>query len=121
MARKCLKLSHYSNMLLHLILYSVFWELAFAFLSYPESRLAESSEKPTSAAPNVQQVIRLHSGVIASVVVVTVAAIAAAVFIIRKYCCLKSNATYRYSELREIEEQNAAREVDDDSDEDLLD
>ncbi|KAK7145121.1 hypothetical protein R3I94_011275 [Phoxinus phoxinus] len=119
MARKCLKVSHYSNMLLNLILYSVFWELAFAFTSYRDSRQAESSEKPTSA-PTVQQVIRLHSGVIASVVVVTVAAIAAAVFIIRKYCCLKSNATYRYSELQEIEEQNAAREVDDDSDEDLL-
>jgi len=56
MARKCLKLRHYSNMLLNLILYSVFGELAFAFPSYRESRLAESSEKPTSAAPNVQQV-----------------------------------------------------------------
>lgn len=107
-------------MLLNLILYSVFWELVFAFPSYRESRQSESLEKSTSA-PNNQQVIRLHIGVIASVVIVIVAAIAAAFFIIRKYCCLKSNATYRYSELQQMEEQNAAREVDDDSDEDLLD
>jgi len=33
------------------------------------------------------------------------------------YMFFFSNATYRYSELREIEEQNAAREADDDSDE----
>lgn len=121
---------------------------------------------------------------IASVVIVILAATAAAVFIIRKYCCLKryrdmqhcvlhetvqpnlsipspkhfsiiytkvnnkrtispytwqlnlnkmsnlvfiyntynlyfffSNATYRYSELQQMEEQNAAREVEEDSDE----
>lgn len=106
-------------MLLNLILYCGFWELAFAFPSYRQSRQLESLEKPTSA-PNDQQVVRLHSGVIVSVVVVTVGATAAAVFIVRKYCCLKSNATYRYSELREMEEQNAVREEADDSDEDLL-
>lgn len=103
-------------MLLNVILYSIFNE--FAFASYRESRRSESLEKLTSA-PNVQQV-RLHFGVIASVVIVIVAAIAAAVFIIRKYCCLQSNATYRYSELRQMQEQNADREEENDSDEDLL-
>ncbi|KAK2889486.1 hypothetical protein Q8A67_014861 [Cirrhinus molitorella] len=119
MARKSFKLSHYSNMLLSLILHSIFCEYAFAFSSYRESRQSESLEKPTSA-PNDQQVVRLHSGVIASVVIVIAGAAAAAVFIIRKYCCQLSNVTYRYSELRQMEEQNAAREEDDDSDEDLL-
>lgn len=119
MARKSFKLSQYSNMLLNVILYSIFNEFAFAFPSYRESRQSESLEKLTSA-PNVQQVARLHFGVIASVVIVIVAAIAAAVFIIRKYCCLQSNVTYRYSELRQMEEQNAAREEENDSDEDLL-
>lgn len=112
MARKSFKLSQYSNMLLNVILYSIFNEFAFAFPSYRESRQSESLEKLTSA-PDVQQVrcrlscvslfsislhtlyprsvvsqvARLHFGVIASVVIVIVAAIAAAVFIIRKYCC----------------------------------
>lgn len=56
MARKSLKFSHYSKMLLNLILHSVFWEFAFAFSTRRESRQSESSEKPTSAAPNDQQV-----------------------------------------------------------------
>lgn len=55
MARKSFKLSQYSNMLLNVILYSIFNEFAFAFPSYRESRQSESLEKLTSA-PNVQQV-----------------------------------------------------------------
>lgn len=106
-------------MLLNVILFSIFNAFAFAFPSYRDSRQAESLEKPTSAI-NVQQGARLHFAVIASVVIVIVAAAAAAVFIIRKYCCPQSNITYRYSELRQMEAQNAAREEDNDSDEDLL-
>lgn len=119
MARKSLKFSHYSKMLLNLILYSVFWEFVFAFSTRRDSRQSGSSEKPTSAAPNDQQVVRLHSGVIASVVVVVIGATAAAFFIIRKYCFPQSNATYRYSELQQMEEHNTAIDQED-SDEDLL-
>lgn len=55
MARKSFELSQYSNMLLNVILYSIFNEFAFAFPSYRESRQSGSLEKLTSA-PNVQQV-----------------------------------------------------------------
>ncbi|XP_056606180.1 uncharacterized protein C3orf67 homolog isoform X2 [Triplophysa dalaica] len=95
-------------------------ELAIALPSsgHSESRQSRSSEKPSTD----QQAVRLHPGVIASVVFVVVAAVVAAVFIVRRYCCTQSDATYRYSELRHQEEQNAATaaEEDSDSDEDLL-
>lgn len=55
MAIKSFKLSHSSNMLLNVILFSIFNAFAFAFPSYRDSRQAESLEKPTSAI-NVQQV-----------------------------------------------------------------
>lgn len=72
----------------------------------------------------------LHPGIIASVILVSVAAIFAAVLIIRKYCFPVNEATYRYSVLRGMEEQGSAvAEADGDrgpsaveieSDEDLL-
>ncbi|CAJ1050648.1 sortilin-like [Xyrichtys novacula] len=72
--------------------------------------------------------LRLHPGIIASVVFVSVAAIVAAVLIIRKYCFPVNEATYRYSVLRRLEEQGSAVTEDDrgpdtvgeESDEDLL-
>ncbi|TRY65044.1 hypothetical protein DNTS_018547 [Danionella cerebrum] len=67
----------------------------------------------------IYSIVRLHSGVIASVVVVVIGATVAAVLIIRRYCCPLSNVTYRYSDLQQMEEQNTAIEQED-SDEDLL-
>ncbi|KAL3058733.1 hypothetical protein OYC64_010808 [Pagothenia borchgrevinki] len=72
---------------------------------------------------------RIHPGVIASVVFVSVAAILAALLIIRKYCYPVNEASYRYSTLRGMEEQGSAMTeggdtgpctVGDESDEDLL-
>ncbi|KAI4902105.1 hypothetical protein NFI96_013184 [Prochilodus magdalenae] len=79
-------------------------------------RSFRSVTDPTAVPPEV----RLHPGVVVSVVIVTVAAIAAAAFIIRKYCFPQSDATYRYSVLRQMEEHSAASREEDDSDEDLL-
>ncbi|KAM4613753.1 protein CFAP20DC [Polymixia lowei] len=72
--------------------------------------------------------LRLHPGIIASVIFVTLSAIAAAVLIIKKYCFPLNEATYRYSLLRHLEEQGPAEEdndqgpctVGEESDEDLL-
>ncbi|KAG7472482.1 hypothetical protein MATL_G00109370 [Megalops atlanticus] len=85
-------------------------------------RVNSSSEPP----PQTAQQERLHPGVIAAVVVVSLLAIVAAGFIIRKYCFVRSEATYRYSALRMMEEQatedsNTDHELDrEESDEDLL-
>ncbi|XP_031613468.1 uncharacterized protein LOC116334239 isoform X2 [Oreochromis aureus] len=69
--------------------------------------------------------LRLHPGIIASVILVSAAAVAAAVLIIRKYCF-----PVKYSVLRQMEEGYSAaaeedgdrrsRTVGEDSDEDLL-
>lgn len=72
--------------------------------------------------------LRLHPGIIASVILVCVAAIVAAVLIIRKYCFPVNEATYRYSVLRRLEEQGSAGTegdggpdtVGEESDEDML-
>lgn len=119
MAGKSSMLNHFPNIFLTMIIYTVLEDIVIAFPSstYIESRQSRSAEKPTSTD---QQTGRLHSAVIVSVVIVIAVAVAAAVLIIRKYCCPQSNVTYRYSDLRQMEEQNAAAEVDDDSDEDLL-
>ncbi|KAJ8369768.1 hypothetical protein SKAU_G00097960 [Synaphobranchus kaupii] len=71
---------------------------------------------------------RIHPGVIAAVVFVSLIAIVAAIFIIRKYCFHHSEATYRYSVLRGMEEDGTADldsdtdlgPVREDSDEDML-
>ncbi|KAM7006185.1 protein CFAP20DC [Tautogolabrus adspersus] len=52
--------------------------------------------------------LRLHPGIIAPVIFVCVAAIVAAVLIIRKYCFPVNEATYRYSVLMRLEEQGSA-------------
>lgn len=59
---------------------------------------------------------RLHTGVIVSVIFVTLSAIVAAVFIIKKYCFPRSEATYRYSVLKGMEDQGLAITDDDDKD-----
>ncbi|KAA8593394.1 hypothetical protein FQN60_009510 [Etheostoma spectabile] len=74
--------------------------------------------------------LRLHPGIIASVVFVSVAAIVAALLMIRKYCFPVNETTYRYSQLKRMEDQGSAvtegeggREsctVGEESDEDLL-
>ncbi|KAM4587296.1 protein CFAP20DC [Odontesthes bonariensis] len=74
--------------------------------------------------------LRLHPGIIASVIFVSMAAVAAAVLIIRKYCFPVNEATYRYSVLRRTEDQQSAVTEEDgdrgpgtvgeESDEDLL-
>lgn len=74
--------------------------------------------------------LRLHPGIIASVIFVSVAAVVAAVLIIRKYCFPVNEATYRYSVLRRMEVQGSAVTEEDgdrgpctvgeESDEDLL-
>ncbi|GAA6221911.1 sortilin-like [Lates japonicus] len=74
--------------------------------------------------------LRLHPGIIASVIFVSVVAIAAAVLIIRKYCFPVNEATYRYSLLRRMEDQGSTVTDEDgdrgpctvgeESDEDLL-
>lgn len=74
---------------------------------------------------------RIHLGVIASVILVSLAAIIAAVLIIRKYCFPRSEVSYRYSVLRRMEDQGSAgaeevaekvpHTVEAESDEDLLD
>ncbi|XP_029907890.1 sortilin-like [Myripristis murdjan] len=73
---------------------------------------------------------RLHPGVIVSVIFVTLAAIVAAILIIKKYCFPVNEATYRYSLLKRLEDQGSVvTEEDNDmgpdtvgeeSDEDLL-
>ncbi|KAI1897161.1 hypothetical protein AGOR_G00080340 [Albula goreensis] len=73
-----------------------------------------NSVKPSPAAPQA----RLHPGVVAAVVVVSLMAIVAAVFIIKKYCFQQSEATYRYSTLRAMEEEGTAEGAED-SDTDL--
>ncbi|KAM6927833.1 protein CFAP20DC [Xenentodon cancila] len=75
--------------------------------------------------------LRIHPGIIASVIFVSVAAVAAAVLILRKCCFPVNEATYRYSLLRRNEDQQSdVTEEDGDrrpcavgeeSDEDLLD
>ncbi|XP_044032713.1 sortilin-like [Siniperca chuatsi] len=74
--------------------------------------------------------LRLHPGIIASVIFVSLAAVVAAVLIIRKYCFPVNEATYRYSVLRRMEDQSSAVTeedgdrgpctVEEESDEDLL-
>ncbi|XP_041081315.1 sortilin-like [Polyodon spathula] len=83
-------------------------------------------EKPSKADAQG----RLHPGLIVAVVIVAFIAVLAASLIIRKYCFPQSNVTYRYSVLRENEEQSIADELDnnaasrrlynDDSDEGML-
>lgn len=73
--------------------------------------LRDNSLKPPPAPQE-----RIHPGVIASVVVVSLIAIVAAVFIIRKYCFHHSEATYRYSVLRGMEEDGTAEDLDSDAD-----
>ncbi|KAM4021986.1 uncharacterized protein ACNLHF_027280 [Anomaloglossus baeobatrachus] len=71
-----------------------------------------------------EQQIRVHPGIIAAVVVVAVLALLAAVFIIKKYCTSGSNVSYRYSTLRDHQEDlgnSATTRLQEDSDEDLLD
>lgn len=60
--------------------------------------------------------LRLHPGIIASLIFVSVAAIVAAVLIIRKYCFPVNEATYRYSLLRRMEDQSSALTEDEDGD-----
>lgn len=74
--------------------------------------------------------LRLHPGIIASVIFVSVAAIVAALLIIRKYCFPVNDVRYRYSQLRRMEDQGSAVTegegdrgpctVGEESDEDLL-
>ncbi|KAF7711528.1 hypothetical protein HF521_000539 [Silurus meridionalis] len=78
---------------------------------FKHSRSFRSVSESTAPPPGV----RLHPGVVASVVIVALAAVVAAVFIIRKYCFPQSDATYRYSVLRQMEEQRQ-----EESDEELL-
>ncbi|KAM3877720.1 protein CFAP20DC [Diretmus argenteus] len=69
----------------------------------------------SSAAPSPQVEIKLHPGIIASVIFVTLTAVFAAVLIIRKYCFPVNEATYRYSLLRRLEDQGPpATEEDND-------
>ncbi|XP_062331668.1 sortilin-like [Osmerus eperlanus] len=72
---------------------------------------------------------RLHPGIIASVIFVSLVAIIAAVLIIRKYCFPRSEASYRYSVLMRMENEGPAgteyadkglHTVGEESDEDLL-
>lgn len=73
--------------------------------------------------------LRLHPGIIASVIFVAAVAVAAAVLIIRKYCFPVNEATYKYSVLMQMEAEHAATEEDEElgprtvgeeSDEELL-
>ncbi|KAG7244655.1 hypothetical protein INR49_029674 [Caranx melampygus] len=74
--------------------------------------------------------LRLHPGIIASVIFVSAVAMAALVLIIRKYCFPVNEAAYRYSLLRRMEDQGSAvtdedgdrglSTVGEESDEDLL-
>ncbi|KAG9277000.1 hypothetical protein AMEX_G6980 [Astyanax mexicanus] len=89
------------------------------FTHLPSFRsVSEPTANPSPPPPQV----RLHPGVVVSVVFVTIAAILAAAFIIRKYCFSPSEASYRYSVLRQMEEHRAAAAAgeEDESDEDLL-
>ncbi|KAM9758006.1 protein CFAP20DC [Menidia menidia] len=97
-----------------------YYELCMRDWDYLE--LTRMSEK--------QAGLRLHPGIIASVILVSMAAVAAAVLIIRKYCFPVNEATYRYSVLRQLEDQQSAVTEEDgdrgpgtvgeESDEDLL-
>ncbi|KAL7891639.1 hypothetical protein AOLI_G00011150 [Acnodon oligacanthus] len=110
----------YTNKLFSVAIYIMLGPSVTAFpsaqLEAEELRHFRSVSDPTAAPPQV----RLHPGVVASVVVVAVAAIAAAAFIVRKYCFPQSDATYRYSVLRQMEEHSAASREEDESDEELL-
>ncbi|KAK9528923.1 hypothetical protein VZT92_013052 [Zoarces viviparus] len=82
------------------------------------------------SAQQQQAGLRLHPGIIASVIFVSMAAIFAALLIIRKYCFPVNEARYRYSQLRRMEDQGSAATegegdrgpctVGEESDEDLL-
>ncbi|KAM9859356.1 protein CFAP20DC [Aulostomus maculatus] len=96
---------------------------------YLKSGTAQLSGNPP-ASPHLKVGIRLHPGIIAAVIFVSVAAIAAAVLIIRKHCFPVNEATYRYSLLRrrldqgsvvtEEDGDSTACTVGEESDEDLL-
>lgn len=97
-------------------------------LSEDRNGIHMRSVTPTKSST---QQARLHPGVIAAVIFVTFTAVLAAVFIIRKYCFPRSEATYRYSVLRRMEAEGpgGTEEEEDrpgpytlgeDSDEDML-
>lgn len=114
MARKSSKLSPYSNMLLNFVLYSIFYEFAFAFPSYPESRQSESLEKPTST-PNNQQVryltllscvshfsfISLHTYLLSTICCFTGSKSAFRSYRVccDRYCCCSSSCCIHHTEL----------------------
>ncbi|KAL6458314.1 hypothetical protein MHYP_G00335440 [Metynnis hypsauchen] len=113
----------YANKLFSVAIYIMFGPSITAFPSaqleaeeLKHLRSFQSVSDSTAAPPQV----RLHPGVVASVVIVAIAAIVAAAFIIRKYCFPQSDATYRYSVLRQMEEHSAASREEDESDEELL-
>ncbi|KAG5274381.1 hypothetical protein AALO_G00135520 [Alosa alosa] len=80
-------------------------------------------QRDISPTATTQQV-RLHPGVVAAVVIVSLAALVAAIYIIRKYCFPQNDAVYRYSVLRQMEEQRTSAteesRLSEESDEDLL-
>ncbi|KAK3574797.1 hypothetical protein QTP86_018383 [Hemibagrus guttatus] len=118
MAVRCTDMLHYSYLFIYIAVWVLFGK-STGTLTSAKSGLGEfkyfrsfrSVSEPTAPPPG----IRLHPGVVASVVIVAIAAIVAAVFIIKKYCFPQSDATYRYSVLRRMEEQR-----EEESDEDLL-
>ncbi|KAJ8258089.1 hypothetical protein GJAV_G00193050 [Gymnothorax javanicus] len=94
-----------------------------------EDNDAEILSRRSSMKPPLEPQERIHPGIIAAVVFVSIIAIVAAGFIIRKYCFQRSEAIYRYSVLRRMEEVGAAENLDgdtglgvigEDSDEDIL-
>ncbi|KAG7326544.1 hypothetical protein KOW79_009945 [Hemibagrus wyckioides] len=119
MAVRCTDKLHYSYLFMYIAVCVLFGK-STGTLTSAKSGLGEIkylrsfrsvTEEPTAPPPGV----RLHPGVVAAVVIVAIAAIVAAVFIIKKYCFPQSDATYRYSVLRRMEEQR-----EEESDEDLL-
>ncbi|MCI4375293.1 hypothetical protein PGIGA_G00107820 [Pangasianodon gigas] len=120
MAVRCTNKLHYSYLCIFVAVCVLFGKSASSLPSakpghgeFKHFRSFRSVLEPTAPPPGLQ--VRLHPGVVASVVMVAIAAVAAAVFIIRKYCFPQSDATYRYSVLRQMEEQR-----EEESDEDLL-
>ncbi|XP_017336068.1 uncharacterized protein LOC108272267 isoform X1 [Ictalurus punctatus] len=118
MAVRCTNKLHYSFLFVFVLVCVLFGKSASSLTSdkpghgeFKHFRSFRSVSEPTAPPPGV----RLHPGVVASVVIVATAAIVAAFFIIRKYCFPQSDATYRYSVLRRMEEQR-----EEESDEDLL-
>ncbi|XP_077134780.1 uncharacterized protein LOC143788783 [Ranitomeya variabilis] len=84
--------------------------------------LQVSREQPSGKGD--EQQVRVHAGIIAAVVVVALLALLAAILIIKKYCFPESNVTYRYSTLRNHQEDldnSTTIRLQEDSDEDLLD